>query len=98
MFVVFVYVHVKPDCIDAFRKESEKNALESRKEPGVIRFDVLQQLDDPTRFVLYEAYRDEDGAKAHKETPHYAQWRDAVAPMMAEPRYSVKYNFCVKIN
>ncbi|HOQ33226.1 MAG TPA: antibiotic biosynthesis monooxygenase [Candidatus Hydrogenedens sp.] len=97
MFVVFVYVHVKPEFVEAFRIESEHNARESRKEAGVVRFDILQQMDDPTRFVLYEAYKDEDGAKAHKETAHYAKWRDAVAPMMAEPRYSVKYNFCLEI-
>lgn len=97
MFVVFVYVHVKSEFVEAFRIESEQNARESRKETGVVRFDILQQMDDPTRFVLYEAYKDEAGAKAHKETAHYAKWRDAVAPMMAEPRYSVKYNFCLEI-
>ncbi len=94
MFVVLIHVHVKPDCIEAFREASEENARESRKEPGVVVFDVLQQMDDPTRFVLYEAYVDEEGAKAHKETAHYIKWRDTVAPMMAEPRYSVKYNLC----
>ncbi len=97
MFVVLVYVHVKPECIKSFLEESERNARESRKEPGVVRFDVLQQMDDPTKFILYEAYKDEDGAKAHKETAHYAKWRDAVSSMMAEPRYSVKYNFCLEI-
>lgn len=97
MLLVLVYVHVKSDCIDAFREASEQNARESRKEAGVVRFDILQQIDAPTRFILYEAYKDEDSAKAHKETGHYAKWRDAVAPMMAEPRYSVKYNFCLEI-
>lgn len=98
MFVVLVHVHVKPECIDAFRKESELNAKESRKEPGVFRFDVLQQQDDPTRFILYEAYRDEASAKAHKDTAHYLRWRDNVAEMMQEPRTSVKYNFCGEID
>ncbi len=97
MLLVLVYVHVRQDCIDAFREASEQNARESRKETGVVRFDILQQQDDPTKFVLYEAYKDEDSAKAHKETAHYAKWRDTVAPMMAEPRYSVKYSFCLEI-
>ncbi len=97
MFVVLVHVHVKPEFVDAFREESVRNARESRKEPGVIRFDILQQKDDSTRFILYEAYKDEEGAKAHKETEHYTRWRDTVADMMAEPRYSVKYNFCLEI-
>lgn len=97
MFVVLVYVHVKPEYIDDFREASKQNARESRKEPGVVRFDILQQIDDPTRFILYEVYIDEDAVGAHKETAHYAKWRDTVAPMMAEPRYSVKYNFCLEI-
>ena len=68
------------------------NARSSLKEPGVVRFDVLQQQDDRAHFVLVEVYRDAAAAAAHKETPHYPVWRDAVAPMMAEPRRSVKFN------
>jgi (4S)-4-hydroxy-5-phosphonooxypentane-2,3-dione isomerase len=89
--VVLVYVHVKPGTADAFREASILNARQSRKEPGVLRFDVIQQADAPDRFVLVEVYRDAAAAAAHKETPHYAAWRDAVAGWMAEPRSSVKY-------
>jgi autoinducer 2-degrading protein len=89
--VVFVHVHVQPDQVDAFREATLANARESVREPGVARFDVLQDGEDPTRFVLVEAYRGQ-GAAAHKETHHYQRWRDAVAPMMAEPRASRKYS------
>ena len=92
MFIVHVHVHVKPDCVEAFKTATLANARESLKEPGVARFDVLQQQDDPTRFVLVEVYRDAAAAAAHKETPHYPLWRDAVAPMMAAPRQSVKFS------
>lgn len=92
MLVVHVHVHVKPDCLAAFQQATQRNARRSRLEPGVLRFDVLQQADDPTRFVLVEIYRDAGAAAAHKETPHYPAWRDAVAPMMASPRTSVKFN------
>jgi (4S)-4-hydroxy-5-phosphonooxypentane-2,3-dione isomerase len=91
MLVVHVQVHVKAEHVAAFIAETRKNALESLKEPGVARFDVVQQADDPTRFVLVEAYKTADAPAQHKETPHYATWRDAVAPMMASPRSSVKY-------
>lgn len=91
MLVVCVHVHVKRESIEAFRHASQENARASRQEPGVARFDVLQQEDDPTRFVLVEAYRNADATAAHKATAHYARWRDAVADMMAEPRWSVKY-------
>jgi len=91
MFIVHVHVHVKPEAVDAFRAASLMNASHSVQEPGVARFDVVQQLDDPTRFVLVEVYRSVEAAAAHKETTHYATWRDAVAPMMAEPRAGVKY-------
>ncbi len=94
MYIVQVYVHVKEDQVEAFRKASEANARESLKEPGVARFDVLQQHDDPTRFVLFEVYRREEDVAAHKETAHYATWRDAVGDMMAEPRYNMKYQNC----
>ena len=92
MLVVHVHVHVKPDCIEAFKAASLANARESVKEPGIARFDVVQQQDDPTRFVLIEAYRTEEAPAAHKETAHYAAWRDAVASLMAEPRFSVKFD------
>jgi len=92
MLVVHVQVHVKPECVDAFKSATHANAQASRKEPGVARFDVLQQQDDPTRFVLVEIYRDTAAAAAHKETKHYPVWRNAVAPMMAEARHSVKFN------
>ena len=92
MLVVHVHVHVRPECVEAFKQATLANARESLKEPGVVRFDVVQQQDDPARFVLVEVYRDANAAAAHKETKHYPVWRDAVAPMMAEPRFSVKFN------
>lgn len=91
MLIVHVHVHVKPESVDAFREASLANARASVQEPGVVRFDVVQQQDDPARFLLVEAYRDGDAPAAHKATAHYAAWRDAVEPMMAEPRRSVKY-------
>lgn len=92
MLVVHVQVHVKPECVAAFTVATLANARESAREPGVARFDVVQQADDPTRFVLVEAYRTAEAPAAHKATAHYANWRDAVAPMMAEPRGSVKFS------
>ena len=92
MLIVHVHVRVKPECVEAFKLAMLANARESLKEPGVARFDVVQQQDDPTRFVLVEIYRDAKAAAAHKETRHYPIWRDIVAPMMAEPRHSVKFN------
>ncbi len=91
MFIVHVHVRVKPDKVEAFRDETVRNASASCREPGVARFDVIQQQGEPTRFVLVEVYRSPEAAAAHKETAHYAAWRDAVAPMMAEPRHGVKY-------
>jgi (4S)-4-hydroxy-5-phosphonooxypentane-2,3-dione isomerase len=91
MLIVHVFVHVTPDAVDAFIAASLKNARHSVREPGVVRFDVIQQADDPTRFVLVEIYRTADDPGRHKETAHYATWRDAVEPMMAEPRRSVKF-------
>jgi autoinducer 2-degrading protein len=91
MYVVCVHVHVKPEGREDFIQATLENARNTVQEPGALRFDVLQQTDDPDRFVLYEAYRDEAGAAAHKDTPHYAKWRDAVAPWMAEPRQGVKH-------
>jgi autoinducer 2-degrading protein len=91
MLVVHVFVHVKADQVQAFREATIANAGSSVEEPGVARFDVIQQQDDPTRFVLVEVYRTPDDPAKHKETPHYRQWRDTVADMMAEPRSSIKY-------
>jgi quinol monooxygenase YgiN len=91
MLVVHVNVQVKPDAIEAFRRATLVNASASLEEPGVVRFDVAQALDDPTRFVLVEVYRDEQGPARHRETTHYAAWRDAVADLMAAPRTRVEY-------
>jgi quinol monooxygenase YgiN len=91
MLVVHVHVHVKPEYVEPFKQATIDNARESLKEPGIARFDFVQQRDDPTRFVLVEAYRTAEAPVAHKETQHYQTWRDAVAPMMAEPRASVKF-------
>ncbi|HOB97827.1 MAG TPA: antibiotic biosynthesis monooxygenase [Verrucomicrobiota bacterium] len=90
MLVVHVHVHLKPDGVEAFKEATLDNALQSVREPGIARFDILQQADDPTRFVLVEAYRTADAPARHKETAHYAKWRDTVAPLMIEPRHSVK--------
>ena len=92
MLIVHVHVHVKPESVETFKTATLANARESLQEPGIARFDVLQQQDDPTRFVLVEVYRDASAAAAHKETAHYPVWRDTVAPMMATPRQSVKFN------
>jgi quinol monooxygenase YgiN len=92
MFIVHVFVHVKHEFIDAFKEATLENARNSIQEPGIARFDVIRQLDDETRFVLVEVYRTPDDPARHKETAHYAKWRDTVAEMMAEPRSSVKYD------
>lgn len=91
MLVVHVHVHVQPDAIEAFKSATLANARASIQERGIARFDVIQQSDDPTKFVLVEVYRSAEASTAHKETAHYATWRDAVAPLMAEPRRSVKF-------
>ena len=91
MIVVHVFARVKPECVEAFRAATVENARQSRREPGVARFDVAQAADDPTRFVLVECYRYAEAPAAHKATAHYAKWRDAVADMMAEARTSEKY-------
>jgi len=92
MLIVHVHVHVKPECVEAFKQASLANARESIKEPGIAQFDVAQQQEDPTRFVLVEAYRTPEAPAAHKGTAHYLAWRDAVASMMAETRSSIKFN------
>jgi (4S)-4-hydroxy-5-phosphonooxypentane-2,3-dione isomerase len=91
MLIVHVHVHIRPEYVEDFKAATVENARSSVQEPGIARFDVIQQSDDPTRFLLVEIYRTEDAAAAHKETAHYQKWRDAVAPMMAELRSSVKY-------
>jgi quinol monooxygenase YgiN len=91
MFVVHVHISVKPDCVAAFREATIANARESSKEPGIARFDLVQQMDDPTHFIIVEAYRSPEAQAKHRETRHYQIWKDAVAPMMAEPRTSVKF-------
>jgi quinol monooxygenase YgiN len=91
MLVVHVHVRVKPEVVQAFQQATLANATQSIHEPGIARFDVCQQRDDPTRFVLVEVYHSQEDAARHKETAHYLAWRDAVADMMAEPRSSVKY-------
>jgi quinol monooxygenase YgiN len=91
MFIVHVFVHVKSDKVEEFKSASMENASNSVKEPGIARFDVIQQQDDPTRFVLVEVYRTADDPARHKETQHYQKWRDTVEDMMAEPRRAIKY-------
>jgi autoinducer 2-degrading protein len=91
MLIVHVYCHVKPEHVEAFKAASLENARESLKEPGIARFDLVQETDDSTRFALLEVYRtDEDPAK-HKETAHYSKWRDTVEDLLAEPRTRTKY-------
>ena len=91
MNIVLVHVHVKPEMIDAFKQASIENAAHSVKEEGIERFDVIQQNDDPARFILVEVYKTDKASFAHKETAHYLKWRDAVADMMAEPRQGIKF-------
>ncbi len=91
MFIVHVFVHVKDDQVEAFEAATLENARNSVQELGIARFDVIQQQDDPTRFLLVEVYRTPEDPAKHKETAHYQKWRDAVADMMAEPRTSIKY-------
>jgi (4S)-4-hydroxy-5-phosphonooxypentane-2,3-dione isomerase len=91
MLIVHVFVHIKADQVDAFKTATIENARKSSQEPGIARFDVIQQQDDATRFVLNEVYRDAGAPARHKETDHYKIWRDTVETMMAEPRTSIKY-------
>lgn len=92
MIIVHAHVHVKPDSVESFEAATLENARDSVREPGVVRFDVMRQDDDPTRFLLIEVYRTADDPARHKATAHYAAWRDAVESMMAEPRRSVRYH------
>ncbi|RPI26836.1 MAG: antibiotic biosynthesis monooxygenase [Acidobacteria bacterium] len=91
MLIVHVHIHVKREFLEAFRAATIENASQSVKEPGIARFDFLEQADDPTRFVLVEVYRNAEAPARHKETAHYAKWRDTVTDMMVEPRTSVKF-------
>ena len=91
MIVTIVHIKVLPDYIDLFIQASTENHLESVKEPGNLRFDLLRHHDNPSRFILYEAYENESAAAAHKETAHYLKWRETVAPWMAVPREGVRY-------
>lgn len=91
MIVTCVHVHVKPEAVDNFIKASVLNHIGSVKEPGNLRFDFMQQADDPCRFMLYEAFESEEAVTVHKTADHYLKWRDIVKDMMAEPRYGVKY-------
>jgi quinol monooxygenase YgiN len=91
MHIVLVSVHVKPDCVEAFKTAILVNARASIQEPGVVRFDVLQQAEDPTRFTLYEVYHSAEDQLKHRDSAHYLRWRDAVTDMMAEPRQGVRY-------
>jgi (4S)-4-hydroxy-5-phosphonooxypentane-2,3-dione isomerase len=92
MLIVHVHVNVKPEFVEAFKRASIANANNSIKEAGVARFDVIQQVDDPTKFILVEVYKTAEAPAEHKETTHYALWRDTVAEMMAEPRQGIKYS------
>ena len=91
MLIVHVHIKVKPEHIDAFKAACVENSRNSLKEPGIARFDVLQQHDDPTEFLLVEVYRTPEAPAAHKQTPHYQTWAETVADMMAIPRFSVKF-------
>ena len=92
MFIVHVFVRVKADQVEPFKTATLENARNSVYEPGIARFDVMQQQDDATRFVLVEVYRSKEDPARHKETAHYEKWRDTVVEMMAEPRSSIKYD------
>jgi (4S)-4-hydroxy-5-phosphonooxypentane-2,3-dione isomerase len=91
MIIMHVFVQVKSEYIEAFRTATIENASNSVQEPGVARFDVIQQADDPTHFMLLEVYRSADAPARHKETTHYLKWRDAVTEMMAAPRTAINY-------
>lgn len=92
MLIVHVHVHVKQESIDTFLEATIENARHSVQEPGIARFDVVQQSDDPSRFVLVEVYRTPGAPAEHRSTSHYAKWRDTVAAMMLEPRSRVEYS------
>jgi len=91
MNIVHVHVRVKPEAVEAFKEATLDNCRNSVQEPGIARFDLIQQQDDPTRFILVEVYRDDEAPALHKQTAHYLRWRDTVADMMAEPRQAVRF-------
>jgi quinol monooxygenase YgiN len=91
MLILHVHIHVKPECLDAFRAATIENARNSAQEPGIARFDFLEHADDPNRFSLWEVYRTEEAVAAHKLTPHYAKWVETTADMFAEPRTRTWY-------
>ena|SRR5438270_4761936 len=90
MFILQVFIHVKPNFVEAFLEATKENSKASVQEPGCVRFDVLQQKDDPTRVVLHEIYKDQSDLDHHRTTPHFAKWRDSVPQMLVEPRYSIQ--------
>lgn len=92
MHIVHVHVHVKPEFVEAFKQATMENARHSVREAGIARFDVIQQVDDPSRFILVEVYKTSEASAAHKEMAHYKLWRDAVMKMMAEPRQGMRYS------
>jgi len=92
MYVLCVTIHVKPEHVEAFKAATLENARNTRKEPGNVRFDVLQSEDDPTRFMLYEAYHTKDGITAHQQTDHYQRWKAAATDWMARPRERATHN------
>lgn len=91
MLVIYVNIHVKDEFIEDFKLASSDNAMHSLQEPGIFRFDVLQSIEDPARFALYEVYQSTDAHAAHRETAHYQRWRDSVEKITVEPRSSVKF-------
>jgi quinol monooxygenase YgiN len=91
MIMVHVYAHIKPEFVEAFKAACIENGSHSIQEPGIARFDVIQQLDDPNRFMLIEVYRTEDAPAKHRETAHFKKWMETVADMVAEPRYAIRY-------
>jgi quinol monooxygenase YgiN len=93
MQIILVHVRVKPETVEAFKRATIENATNSVKEPGIERFDVIQQAEDPTHFILVEVYKTPDASAAHKNTAHYRRWRDTVVNMMAEPRQGIKFNY-----
>ena len=92
MFILQVFIHVKPEHLDAFMEATKENSRNTVQEPGCVRFDILQQNEDPTRLVLHEIYKDSTDLDHHRTTPHFAKWRETVADMFAEPRYSIQYH------
>ena len=94
MHIVHVYVHVKPECVEEFIRASNTNACQSIQEPGIARFDVIQQTDNPARFLLLEVYRSPEDVAKHKQTEHYAAWAETVEDMLAEPRSKTIYQNC----